>query len=524
MASPGQLQRARRSRNLFAVSLAGDAADRARAAAEAAARAQALAAELSGSTSGSSSFGGLGAAGAAGIGLLGAGLGATAGLSLATLGSEAGFILTQPELALPGAVLLGLELSGVLQGKPKLEDTVQAAQRLMASPFEPLRLLGQRLAIFARNGVPLSTSNPKLQGQIRSAIRGTVQTILSQYPLAGTADQIDTALNAALTSQHGSAALAQLQQRLTRSALLTPQPQSAATQLPRLNPATFYPMPGPPGPVGVPMLGQGGAVMSGPTTIPSEIRSLISRLQQSSDASTFTEVVGCVALAAIEPAFAAKCLEALAVKVVAQGAKTIVQSIAQFFRNQISGGGPGPAPAPQPSSYPGPAPILDQQKPCPECERGLSAKQRAQLQQERDALRQEQQTEQGQLTQQQLDQIQTQIERLKASEQTQQSDQQITQSLQEKQDLLNQLTQIQQGQGGGGQPVVSTPTTVPAPMLQQNDAAQQIEQELEHAHEAHGVQFCVGCQTNEDAILFLNGEPSKCSVVPGTTKELNVNG
>ena len=264
--------------------------------------------------------------------------------------------------------------------------------------------------------------------------------------------------------------------------------------------------------------------MSSPTTIPSEIRGLVSRLQQSSDASTFTEVVGCVALAAIEPAFAAKCLEALAVKVIAQGAKTIVQSIAQFFRNQISGGGPGPVPAPQPSSYPGPAPILDQQKPCPECERGLSAKQRAQLQQERLDIQQEQQTEQGQLTQQQLDQIQTQIDQLKATEQTQQTDQQISQSLQQKQDLLNQLTQIQQGQGGGGQPVVSTPTSGPAPMLQQNDAAQQIEQELEHAHEAHGVQFCVGCQTNEDAILFLNGEPSKCSVVPGTTKELNVNG
>jgi len=459
----------------------------------------------------------------------GAGAGALAG----SIGfaSELGALTINPALAIPGAVLLIGELTGLipsLAGKPKLLDTAQAAQRLLSSPFVPLQLLGQRLAISVKNGVPLSTGNPRLQAQIRQAIQGTVQTILSQYPLAGSAGSVDTLLNRALTSQFGPSATAQLNQVLTRSALLTAparQP-SARPNLPAL--PTFTPFQ--PGPLSVARLqpamygetpGLPAPQPNLPPNTPAPLSRLVNMLHQI-EPTTAEQIAGCVALAlAGQEELAAPCLEHVAVRVVGQGAANLVASIRKFISNQFGHGTPLRSRGQQTTNGTRPAPILDQQKPCPECERGLSAEQRAQLARERAELQKEIQTEQGQQATKTLDQVQQQLDTLKNLESQPLEQRDIQSELQQKNQLQSELDALS---GQGSQPGQS-PSPVPgqpAPMLQQNQAAQQVEQEIEQQQSSEAVQFCVGCQSGEDAILFLNGEQSKCSVVPGSTKSIQV--
>ena len=463
----------------------------------------------------------------------GAGAGALAG----SIGfaSELGALTINPALAIPGAVLLIGELTGLipsLAGRPKLLDTAQAAQRLLSSPFVPLQLLGQRLAISVKNGVPLSTGNPRLQAQLRQAIQGTVQTILSQYPLAGSAGSVDTLLNRALTSQFGPSATAQLNQVLTRSALLTAparQP-SARPNLPAL--PTFTPFQ--PGPLSVARLqpamygetpGLPAPQPNLPPNTPAPLSRLVDMLRQI-EPTTAEQIAGCVALAlAGQEELAAPCLEHVAVRVVGQGAANLVASIRKFVANMLGQGRTSRttprAIVGQRANQPNPAPILDQQKPCPECERGLSAEQRAQLARERAELQKEIQTEQGQQATKTLDQVQQQLDTLKNLESQPLEQRDIQSELQQKNQLQSELDALS---GQGSQPGQS-PSPVPgqpAPMLQQNQAAQQVEQEIEQQQSSEAVQFCVGCQSGEDAILFLNGEQSKCSVVPGSTKSIQV--
>lgn len=442
------------------------------------------------------------------------GLGASAAGLLGSVGfsSELGAITINPLLAIPAALFLGLELAGVFSGKPKLQDTAEAAQRLMRSPFKPLQDLGNLLFVFAKNDVPLSTSNPKLQRQLRQAIQGTVRAILSAYPLVGSAGQVDTLLNRALTSQQGIVATAQLENLLARSAVLTQPERMVNAQITSY--AQTRPQYGDMSEPGMPGLPQPPGWV--PAGLPSGLESLVTRARTLLPQGAWAQLTLCLGLIALDQtSLADKCLQTLIVRVVEQGARDILQSIQTFVRN-ISGRR-GRLPVPQPSPHP--APHLDRTQPCPECERGLSTKQREQLERERAELRTEIQTETGQQQQQSLDQIQQSLDHLKDLEQQPLEQRDIQGELRQKQQLQQQLNQLTQG--GSGQPgqVVPTQPGEPAPRLapEQGEAEQ-----AEHA--GAGVTFCVGCKSQEDAILFLNGEPSACSVVPGSTKEMHVNG
>lgn len=97
------------------------------------------------------------------------------------------------------------------------------------------------------------------------------------------------------------------------------------------------------------------------------------------------------------------------------------------------------------------------------------------------------------------------------------------QQLQQKLQLEQQQLEQQQTQPPG-QPSIEPPGPQGVPTLNQNQTVQQIEHEIQKIEESKqvGVQFCVGCKSQDDAIMFLNGEPSECSVIKGSTKELTI--
>lgn len=155
-------------------------------------------------------------------------------------------------------------------------------------------------------------------------------------------------------------------------------------------------------------------------------------------------------------------------------------------------------------------------------------------------------TEQSQQTQQQVSQQQTQIARYRQTEQQQQTGQQtqtaqqIQQQIAQKQALLDQIAQelqdLESGQpsavGSSQQPPAVTGPTVPQssqyPITQsltkpfqvatarEAAAAKQIAQAA--SNPSNAVQICFACESQQDAIAFMNGESSSCSLM--STKEI----
>jgi hypothetical protein len=173
-------------------------------------------------------------------------------------------------------------------------------------------------------------------------------------------------------------------------------------------------------------------------------------------------------------------------------------------------------------------PTLDQKKPCPECDQTSRTFRR-----QRDDLQKSIQLEQVQELQQKIEQQQQQLDQFTQQEQQEPSQRDIVSELKSKYQLLSQLnseiSQLtnqnlplgapqngfpmpSQGQLPGQIPTLlpdqSSPTTSPLTTAPRPGPAQA------------GVTFCVGCESEEDAILFLNGEPAKCSVIPGSTQPL----
>lgn len=171
------------------------------------------------------------------------------------------------------------------------------------------------------------------------------------------------------------------------------------------------------------------------------------------------------------------------------------------------------------------APLLDTSKPCPECD-GLRGQQ--------GQLRQEIQLEQQQESTQLQQQHQQEIEHFHQLEQQPVSQRDIPRELQQKQQLLqeiqNEINSLQ-----SGQPIQQPVEGAPAPLLNPEQPTGQPPLEIqpgpqqgtqpqqgqpEQGQPTPHVQFCVGCASQEDAILFLNGEPSQCSVIPGSTQTM----
>lgn len=139
----------------------------------------------------------------------------------------------------------------------------------------------------------------------------------------------------------------------------------------------------------------------------------------------------------------------------------------------------------------------------------MTPKQRALYRQEQDQLKKEIQIERQQNTDQQLEQIGQELEQLQELEQQPLSQRDVSKELQRKAELQAQLDQL-------GNQTAEQPSS-PAPFVPANIEQFPIPQ---RQPSQEPITFCVGCQSNEDAILFLNGEPSACSVIPGSTKPL----
>ena len=121
---------------------------------------------------------------------------------------------------------------GLFDGKPKEEDTLQAAERLQTSPWWPLRALGTNLMIWVRNGVPLSTGNPVYRAQLSEWIRGTIDSL--EPIVYGRLDPgtLDHAIWLSMTSQDGASAIVELNNTIAAQHTLGPLPTPPTTPQP----------------------------------------------------------------------------------------------------------------------------------------------------------------------------------------------------------------------------------------------------------------------------------------------------
>jgi hypothetical protein len=445
------------------------------------------------------------------------------------IGPPAGFNVSEWLAILNYSMALANWLADQFSGRPKFLDTAEAIQRLAQSQFWQMRALAANLEIWLRNGVPLSTSDPRLQAQLRDWIHGALSSLgLTQAQIL----TVDTILWRVLASETALSAnyLDQVILAFQRANLVPPPPP----------PPPPIPPPPPP-PKGVPL-----GVISipqqvprpGPTPFGQPGPSPFTPSRPQSQSHIASQVAGCTALALINPAFAARCLETLAVQVVEQGAREIIDNALRLIRGQ----GGRPAPISPPVSQLGGGNHsgihVDVTQDCPSC--AQAAKQRGQLQRD---IR----VELGQQQEQQFEQTQQEIERLEHLETQPAGQRDITRELQRKQELLRELDQIQQTERQvlaqsqqttphpqpGQVPHVEVPPS-PNPLVQicHDQCAGEDPEHYEKCIDAcwsrqgqplsaHHIQFCMACASNEDAISFLNGEQAQCSVLPGSTKEVS---
>ena len=461
---------------------------------------------------------GLGALGLAGS------VGFTAGLEGASLGAVA----INPFLAIPaGLAILATELISEFQGRPKMLDTIQAVIRLGASHDPEIQQLARNFAIYVKNGEPLSSSNPQVQAQIRQWIGGAISTIGERRPGGLTPAQVtglDLAIRNVLNSHtaKSGAGIDNLIAQYGFNVGLSPQPTSPLKLMIPTRPPGFATRTRAQ-PTGVPAFQPPAAT----PTIPQQEGDIVSYLRDLASRHPYLQLTGCIALAASgQEGLAVGCLEELAIQQISQGARNILHTASRYISSLIHPQifpGPGPLPSPQPFEIP----TLDQHKPCPGCD--SRSRVRDQIRHQEQQLQGEIHTEQDQEIEQQLAQQEQQITQFAELETQPAGTRNIPQELVQKAQIQQQLQEerrileTQTGTQPGGQPEPSIqPDQVKT--LQQPAAQQQIESQIENLEHAHkvGVQFCVGCQSQEDAVLFLNGEPSACSVVPGSTKELHV--
>ena len=201
------------------------------------------------------------------------------------------------------------------------------------------------------------------------------------------------------------------------------------------------------------------------------------------------------------------------------------------------------------------APQVDQTKPCATCDPEL-VRQRGELQHE---IQTEQEQEQQQTSQQLIQQTQQLIQQMAQLEQLPASQRNIPAELQAKQQALRQINQaLNQQQSIGGQqqttqavesgqqaPLVNAPPPIQiAPVAQtatpsgsaggthtmertvgnisngvgainpSEELFIQSEAQTGLPSPAGAVRFCVACSSQNEALKFLNGEPSQCSVMP----------
>ncbi len=422
------------------------------------------------------------------------------------------------------------ELQSLFSGKPKLQDTAQAVVRLAQSHNPAVQQLARNLVIYLRNGVPLSTSNPAQQAQLRDWIAGTISTI---------GQELGTSLNPAQVSSLDQSIHNVLESEVANSGTMIDrtinQIASTRTSMPMTTTTTavqpYIPPPLPPRPR---VLGRPGRQTSPAITQPQQQQSYshnpIEALKQFALQHLYLSVGGCLATLTINPEVTAKCLEGFLATQLEDTVKTLVDNALNYIHSLQYGNQTQPLTlGNQPSTTPSPAPMLDQQSDCPGCDRVSR-----QIAQQRQQLQREITTETTQNVEQQLTKTEQELTQFAKLETQPTSTRNIPKELQQKQALADQLIQLQQeeNQVTTQQTIQQTQPTPgqPAPTLTQDhteqlsqdqQAATHFSQQVQQELPSPEVSFCVGCQSQEDAILFLNGEPSKCSVIPGSTKSLN---
>lgn len=460
-------------------------------------------------------------------------LGAAAGGALAAAGigyaAELGAVTLNPALVIPGLVLLIGELTGLIPsfaGKPKLLDTVQAVKRLAQSSNPAFQQLAANIAIYAKNGVPISTSNPQQQSQLRSWIGGAIATALAQagLPTSGrNVSILDSAVRNVLESEvanSGRKLDATLMQLGAGGREVAPTP-SLSLRRGGLQPGRTVPGPRQPAPV--------SAQQDTTQSLPLEVLKWIAQHGLLGGLPTLSleaaRQLGHCVLDFIRghEFLAAECIADLAARQTGQAARDFLTGVRQLF----TGGKNQPAGLPQLQPQPGqpqPAPYLDRTQPCESCGGRKPSPLENELRAQESRTLQDIRREQEQLTEEQLTQQSKELSHLEELEGQPAGQRDIPHELQQKQKLLEQIRneEYQLGSQPAGQPL---PPGEQAPLLKRQPS-DEVARELEHEHkqtEAHeAVQFCVGCTNQEQAILFLNGESAECSVIPGSTRAIPV--
>lgn len=470
---------------------------------------------------------------------------------------------------------LGPFLGPALQGRPKIENTQIVAARYLESRIPILRHLGQQLERFVSAQVPLSSSSAAVQQQFARMFRAALAAILEQYPLAGTYQQIGQLLARTHVGGQSAQALAELTRRIVGAAVRQTE-QVYATPILGVRPvATIIPMrprglaarrapraifvaPAPQPEADIPsrfvsaVADAAHRMLALLAALPAETRRVLVGLEEALHglealaSGRFPSLTQLLALGGVlsvllagpeEATFAAvgrllmlaieRSALAAGIGQMASWANGELRRLARSIPSMF--GQPGLRASLLPSGQfgaPYEAPTLDQTGECLTC-----SPQGRQIAREERALRQEIQTEESQQTAQQIQQAQNEIDRLRQLESQPPAQRDIPAELEQKRNLLRQLERLGQQVGQptlpAPQPSIGpsgeqVPTLQPSPegAPPQGPGPQLPGSGPEPAPAPLGpkVSFCVGCQDEEDAILFLNGEPAKCSVIPGSTK------
>jgi hypothetical protein len=455
---------------------------------------------------------------------------ATAEEAFALLAAAIGCIVCAPFVAIGVGIYELLSAIGVVgPGKPKLGDTVEAAQRLAGTQSVALRILSLQLAYLAQNQVPLSSDAPGVQSMLSGLVHNAVLGLEQEY---------------GWTRQHAAAVVATYLSG-------TPQPYCGAHcwYVPKAQSGGSSSQPPPP-----PPSGSQGSQPGPPSAPPSGPGS---RFSPWGIVQAGLGPIGLLRNAGFPLSFQTAGATIGGAYGGVQGAEfgstvgEMVDQSSQFvngywnsIKSQFGGGNPSPQPVlnPQPS-YPGLPPSGNQPeyyelKPCPECGYNPSPQQGQVLSSQEEQLNREISNEQNQLLVQKIVEQQEQIDRLRGLEQQPASSRNIPQELAQKQSLLSQIAQEQRGivPQGGMPPTAPQGGTYPAPdtgyqsqpieVQPQNPPGQNqqplfIQKQAEHGQlpsPVGGVQFCIQCSSQEESIKFLNGEPSECSVISGSTR------
>jgi hypothetical protein len=403
------------------------------------------------------------------------------------------------------------------EGKPVTADTIQAVLRAGASQNPVVKQYGKDLAVLERGGVVLSTSG----GAGRSALNEIYSKAVSGLVAQGFSRQQANALLDNVISSHTAS-----------SGLTIPLP-SPAPSVSRALPV----VPTAPSVSSVPMnyfpsssQDFSNQFLKLPTPqVPSVVQDLVPGARE------FQDITG---IDLFKPAPSMQ-------EILSRGP---VQNPFGGLLNSQSGQPYTPTASVQSGRQP--MEIIDPRD-CPSCN-PQQAQERALLTSQEGQLQQELQTEQQQQNQQQDQQRQQQIEQFRQLEHQPAQQRNIPQEIQQKMNLLqqvgNELAQLQQEidnqTPSGGNPPLASSGNLPAPspsvvrgdgggtptIYGQPEPTTGTEDEHQHeleeqqifvqqqpsdngADPTKAVKFCVGCVTQNDALKFLNGEPSACSVM-----------